>query len=36
MPEQLAKPEFTHSQMELEARDKRRLVAFIPLSSPSP
>jgi uncharacterized membrane protein len=29
MPEQLVKPEFTHSQMELEARDKRRLEAFI-------
>ena len=29
MPEQPAKPEFTQSQMELEARDKRRLETFI-------
>ena len=29
MPEQPAKPELTQSQMELEARDKRRLETFI-------
>ncbi len=29
MPEKLVKPEFTQSQMELEARDKRRLETFI-------
>lgn len=29
MPEQGVKPEFTQSQKELEARDKRRLETFI-------
>ena len=29
MPEKLVKPEYTQSQMELEARDKRRLETFI-------
>ncbi|HYB58795.1 MAG TPA: TMEM175 family protein, partial [Candidatus Acidoferrales bacterium] len=29
MPEQRVTPEFTQSQMELEARDKRRLETFI-------
>src|SRR5665811_1994332 len=29
MPEQRVQPELTHSQIELEARDKRRLETFI-------